>query len=113
MGRRESAQSWRALLVDLAISAEKDVSGRWRISPVELFRVSPAAVKVVDNQPPTPTTVVDHGLQRELAFRDEKIALLEDQLADLREDRDRWRVQAEQATRLLTDQRPARRRKWG
>jgi hypothetical protein len=27
-------------------------------------------------------------------------------------DRDRWRAQAEQATRLLTDQRPERRRKW-
>ena len=57
--------------------------------------------------------VVDYGLQREVAFRDEKIALLENQLADIREDRDRWRTQAEQATRLLTDQRPAsKRRKW-
>jgi hypothetical protein len=27
-------------------------------------------------------------------------------------DRDRWRTQAEQATRLLTDQRQDRRRKW-
>lgn len=94
------------------ISAEKDVSGEWRIDPAELFRVYQATVKVVDNQQPT-VAVVDHGLQREVAFRDEKIALLEDQLADLREDRDRWRAQAEQATRLLTDQRPAtKRRKW-
>jgi hypothetical protein len=93
------------------LSAEKDVSGEWRIDPAELFRVYQATVKVVDNQQPA-AAVVDPGLQREVAFRDEKIALLEDQLADLREDRDRWRAQAEQATRLLTDQRPDRRRKW-
>jgi hypothetical protein len=93
------------------ISAEKDVSGEWRIDPAELFRVYQATTKVVDNQQPA-AAVVDPGLQREVAFRDEKIALLEDQLADLREDRDRWRAQAEQATRLLTDQRPDRRWKW-
>jgi hypothetical protein len=94
------------------ISAEKDVSGEWRIDPAELFRVYQATVKVVDNQQPA-TAVVDPSLQREVAFRDEKIALLEDQLTDLREDRDRWRAQAERATRLLTDQRPVtRRRKW-
>ena len=39
---------------------------------------------------------------------DEKDAVI----ADLREDRDHWRAQAEQATRLLTDPRLARRRKW-
>jgi hypothetical protein len=93
------------------ISAEKDVSGEWRIDPAELFRVYQAAVKVIDNQQPS-RAVVDPGLQREVAFRDEKIALLENQLADIREDRDRWRAQAEQATRLLTDQRPNRRRRW-
>ena len=94
-----------------SISAEKDVSGEWRIDPAELFRVYQASVKVDDNQQPS-LAVVDHGLQREVAFRDEKIVLLESQLADIREDRDRWRVQAEQATRLLTDQRPNRRRRW-
>jgi hypothetical protein len=93
------------------ISAEKDVSGEWRIDPAELFRVYQATSKVVDNQQPA-ASVVDHGLKREVAFRDEKIALLEEQLADLREDRDRWRAQAEHATHLLTDQRPARRGKW-
>jgi hypothetical protein len=94
-----------------SISAEKDVSGEWRIDPAELFRVYQASVKVNDNQQPS-LAVVDHGLQREVAFRDEKIVLLESQLADIREDRDRWRAQAEQATRLLTDQRPNRPRRW-
>ena len=93
------------------ISAEKDLSGEWRIDPAELFRVYQPTLKV-DTNHQQPVTIVDHGSQREVAFRDEKIALLEDQLADLREDRDRWRAQAEQATRLLTDQRPDRRRKW-
>ena len=92
------------------ISAEKDLSGEWRIDPAELFRVYQPTLKV-DTNHQQPVTVVDHS-QREVAFRDEKIALLEDQLVDLREDRDRWRAQAEQATRLLTDQRPDRRRKW-
>jgi hypothetical protein len=95
-----------------ALSAEKDLSGEWRIDPAELFRAYQPTVKVDTNHQPPVGAVVDDGLQREVAFRDEKIALLEDQLVDLREDRDRWRAQAEQATRLLTDQRPARRRKW-
>jgi hypothetical protein len=93
------------------ISAEKDVNGEWRIDPAELFRVY-QVVKVADNHQQPAAAIVDPGLQREVAFRDEKIALLEGQLADLREDRDRWRAQAEQATRLLTDQRPGKRRKW-
>jgi hypothetical protein len=44
----------------------------------------------------------------------ERIGELKARDAELREDRDRWRSQAEQATRLLTDQRPvaAPRRRW-
>jgi hypothetical protein len=56
------------------LSGEKDVSGEWRIDPAELFRVYQATVKVVDHQQPA-VAVVDPGLQREVAFRDEKIAL--------------------------------------
>jgi hypothetical protein len=91
------------------ISAEKDGAGEWRIEPVELFRVyppvSPEAPPVDDNQPTTDATMDTSGLQRE-------ITLLQERIADLVEDRDRWRGQAEQAMRLLTDQRPAKRRKW-
>ncbi len=36
---------------------------------------------------------------------EERLKVLEEIKADLREDRDRWRAQAEHATRLLTDQR--------
>jgi hypothetical protein len=82
------------------ISAEKDASGEWRIEPVELFRVYPPVPPVDDNQPTTDTTTDTGGLQRE-------IRLLQERIADLVEDRDHWRGQAEQAMRLLTDQRPA------
>ena len=41
-----------------------------------------------------------------------RIDALEVDKQDIMHDRDRWRVQAEQATRLLTDQRPDKRRKW-
>jgi uncharacterized protein YhaN len=102
------------------LSAEKDASGEWRIEPAELFRVYPAVPAVDDNEPATRLSSDTGSLRRELEIRDEKITSLEQRLtaveadkADLREDRNRWRAQAEQATRLLTDQRPvARRRKW-
>jgi hypothetical protein len=90
------------------ISAEKDEAGEWRIDPAELFRVYPPA------QPETPPVDVPQpatdgagdtaGLQRE-------ISLLRERIEDLVEDRDRWREQAEQALRLLTDQRPAEQRR--
>jgi DNA-binding transcriptional MerR regulator len=41
-----------------------------------------------------------------------RINALEADKQDIMHDRDRWRTQAEQATRLLTDQRQDRRRKW-
>jgi outer membrane murein-binding lipoprotein Lpp len=41
-----------------------------------------------------------------------RINALETDKQDIMHDRDRWRTQAEQATRLLTDQRQDRRRKW-
>ena len=91
------------------ISAEKDAAGEWRIEPVELFRVYPPApppAPPVDDNRPTPEADGDTGgLQRE-------ITLLRERIDDLVEDRDRWRTQAEQALRLLTDQRPPKRRKW-
>ena len=41
-----------------------------------------------------------------------RIDALEADKQDITYDRDRWRAQAEQATRLLADQRSDRRRKW-
>lgn len=91
------------------ISAEKDESGEWRIDPAELFRVypptQPQTHPVDDTKPATDGAGDTAGLQRE-------ITLLRERIEDLVEDRDRWREQAEQALRLLTDQRPRRRRWW-
>lgn len=84
------------------ISAAKDENGEWRIEPAELFRVYPATATAGDNQPATDDAA---GLRRENE-------LLREVIADLREDRDRWR---EQATRLLPAPQPdipRRRRRW-
>jgi hypothetical protein len=45
-------------------------------------------------------------LRAKLELERSKNALLEERIAELKDERDRWR---EQATRLLTDQRPRRR----
>lgn len=96
------------------ISAAKDEAGEWRIEPAELFRVYQAVATVDDNQPPTGDVDPATGLQREIAFRDDKIALLQEHIADLRrrlDDSEAERRQTqERLTALLTDQRP--RRKW-
>src|SRR5512147_2644489 len=79
------------------ISATKDDTGEWRIEP--LFRLYPATATADDNRPATDEVA---GLRRENE-------LLREMIADLREDRDRWR---EQATRLLPAPQPAARRGW-
>lgn len=96
------------------ICAAKDEAGEWRIEPAELFRVYQAVATVDDNQPATGDVDPATGLQREIAFRDDKIALLQEHIADLRrrlDDSEAERRQTqERLTALLTDQRP--RRKW-
>jgi hypothetical protein len=73
------------------ISAQKDANGQWQIDPAELHRVY-APVDVHERE----TEQDNNALERE-------VALLRELVADLREDRDRWRTQAEKL--LLTDQR--------
>ena len=100
------------------ISAVKDESGEWRIEPAELFRVYQAVATVDDNQQATGHVDGAAGLQREIAFRDEKIGLLQEQIDDLRrrldESETERRQTQERLTALLTDQRPVvtKRRKW-
>ena len=78
------------------ISAEKSENGEWRIEPVELFRVWPP-VKGVQQPLQSDLTVSDTpSLQTENR-------LLREQLAELREERNAWREQAQRLT--LTDQR--------
>jgi hypothetical protein len=91
------------------ISAAKDESGEWRIDPAELFRVYPPVSQVDDTSPATETTKDTDGLRREIEVLRERLAEKDELIADLREDRDRWR---EQATRLLPAPQPAVRRGW-
>jgi len=88
------------------ISAVRSEAGEWRIDPAELFRVYPPLSTVNDNQSAQVDAGlqrVDSGLQREVELLRERIREKDDIISDLREDRDHWR---QQATALLTDQRP-------
>ena len=91
------------------ISALKGGTGAFIIDPSELHRVYPPTGKNEQNETPkqTPVNTEDLGLIRELQARleaaQERLADKETVIADLKEDRDRWR---QQATTLLTDKRP-------
>lgn len=97
------------------LSAAKGSNGEWLIEPAELFRVYQPTPTDSANSAPAYSTGTT-GFTVELAAVREKLATLEHerhrergqleaQIADLREDRDRWRAQAERAALLLTDQR--------
>ena len=83
--------------------------GVYQIDPAELNRVYPFNVDGNrDRTPRTPEETPDKGLvvrelQARLEAAQERLADKEALIADLREDRDRWR---QQATALLADQRP-------
>lgn len=105
------------------ISAERDgPTGPYSIDAAELHRVYPMVTDTGDSDadaersetpPVTPETASDTGgLAVEVAVLREKLRLLETyserereqlnrQIEDLRQDREKWREQAERATRLL------------
>lgn len=97
------------------LSASKDASGAWQIEGAELSRVFPLQAQKLQtpdmqkDAKPTQKEMQspDNDLREELATLRERARVQEqlltdrqDQIADLREDRDRWRAQA---TGLLTD----------
>ncbi|HAP40627.1 MAG TPA: recombinase [Nitrospira sp.] len=93
------------------ISARKDETGTFHIDPSELHRVYPPTAisehkETLEN---TPEKADFDGTIRELQARleaaHERLSDKETVIADLKEDRDRWR---QQATALLADQRPAK-----
>jgi hypothetical protein len=81
------------------VSAEKSDNGEWRIEPVELFRVWPPVNGVQQPLQPDLTDGDTPGLQAENR-------LLREQVAELREERNAWREQAQRLA--LTDQRAPR-----
>lgn len=88
------------------ISAQKDETGTFQIDPSELHRVYQPTVYSERNTTPentqesTDTNGVVRELQARLEAANERISDKEAVIADLREDRDRWR---QQATALLSD----------
>ena len=106
------------------ISASKAEDGSYSIEPAELHRVFPAvtagtpqALLPRNDEEQLSNTLAALRTQLEIQEkeRDRERALLQETIADLREDRDKWR---QQATSLLTDQRSEpsapihRRRRW-
>lgn len=91
------------------ISAQKDETGTFQIDPSELHRVYPPTVSYEHKETPVNAQekTDNDGIIRELKARleaaHERLSDKETVIADLKEDRDRWR---QQATLLLTDQRP-------
>lgn len=93
------------------ISAQKDTSGTFHIDASELHRVYPPTVAGEHLETPAKSAsdADISGTLRELQARleaaQERLSDKEAVIADLREDRDRWRSQA---TALLADHRPPR-----
>ena len=91
------------------ISASKDETGTFRIDPSELHRVYPATVHsereetLVDTEKQQGKTPDIRELQARLEAAHERLSDRDAVIADLREDRDKWR---QQATALLADQSP-------
>lgn len=91
------------------VSARKDETGTFHIDPSELHRVYPPTV--YSEQKETPANTGENAnidgtireLQARLEAAHERLSDKEAVIADLREDRDRWR---QQASALLSDQRP-------
>ena len=95
------------------ISAKKNESGQWDIDPAELHRVYPPIQQ--DNSAHNSSNATTDN--RELLFEitalkgqleavNEREKLKDQMLAEVREDRDKWR---QQATALLTNQRGSKR----
>jgi hypothetical protein len=83
------------------ISASRDHNGGWQIDPAEFHRCFPPLVTGGAEQPP---------LHRD-ATADAMVALLREQLADMRQQRDHWQNEAadwkRQAQNLLPPPQPA------
>jgi hypothetical protein len=83
------------------VSATRDHNGGWQIYPAEFHRTFPPLVTAGAEQPP----------QQRDATADAMVALLREQLADMRQQRDQWQNEAadwkRQAQNLLPPPQPA------
>ncbi|WP_103336503.1 hypothetical protein [Pseudotabrizicola formosa] len=95
------------------IAARKDATGMFHIDPSELHRIYPRRV-YTEHKPASARPPEDSGaeaalreVQARLDAAQARLAEKDSLIADLREDRDRWR---QQATALLTGPPPRKRR---
>jgi len=83
------------------VSATRDHNGGWQIDPAEFHRTFPPLVTAGSEQPP----------KQQDATADAMVALLREQLADMRQQRDHWQTEAadwkRQAQNLLPPPQPA------
>ena len=88
------------------ISASKDARGQWMIDPAELFRVYAPASKKETAEPQTAhlsLLLKLKELEAKLDVTDQRLRDKDQEINDLKAQRDHWRTQAEHITRLLTD----------
>ena len=88
------------------ISASKDARGQWMIDPAELFRVYAPASKKETAEPQTAhlsLLLKLKELEAKLDVTDQRLRDKDQEINDLKAQRDHWRIQAEHITRLLTD----------
>lgn len=88
------------------ISAAKDEKGQWQIDPAELFRVYTPVSKKDAVEPQTGNfelLLKLKELEAKLEANEQRLLDRNRELDDLRTQRDHWRAQAEQITRLLAD----------
>jgi hypothetical protein len=115
---KSKATILRAIQAHRISAAKDDVTGAWMIDPAELHRVFPPAANDAGEavQGREGHGEPDSVMRLELAMMQQRLEELRQErereradkdavIADLREDRDRWRTQAEKL--LLTDQRAA------
>ncbi len=96
------------------ISASKDERGQWMIDPAELFRVYDPVSKKETVEPETANLSLLlklKELESKLEVTDKRLLDRDREIDDLRTQRDHWRTQAEQITRLLTDGREHEKKK--
>ena len=97
------------------LSADKQADGSYRIDPSELHRIYPPVSGDQLTQPLTigaETTGEIRELQAKLEAATQRLRDKDDVIDDLRRRLDAEADERRKLTTILTDQRPARRRKW-
>jgi hypothetical protein len=92
------------------ISATKDATtGAWHVEPAELHRVYPAAGAIIASNGQIAAEAMPRNEAAEVEIRELRARLADahDQIADLRQQRDREAEERRRLTALLADQRSA------